>query len=521
MRAYYARDDVLDELLQGMQRWHVKFVPGYAKSEWVYKEDPQELCTLIVQSLDLMEREPEREDYPYFRINWARHDPAWSWDAETLWGLDFVIEKDSVIWQECFEAMVPVMDILEHFGVHYWCKYTGHHSLHLIVPAEVFPRIYRDRPFKDCCRAVYHRLMVFLNKRANQRYNEHDRHCPPGTNMPYSVNEDTGLLNYPLLREELAGFRPWHASIHVAKVRDFWRTVPEDTSGGAEALLDEVMRPYERQRRLYAPVARQPTKRAAPQPPVDVTAERATEMLGSEKAPVRRYAAWALMLMGNGSALPALCDALTDEDADVRWFAAEAMLRFGGVGVLPKLLDTPWDDMTGASLVDLCVKHGQASLPALTEAFWAIRARNRWWSLPIDRAIARIGDASVPYLEALLDDGSRWDRRKVSDILSRLSGTPSVDQGLEMSHSPQTKERRHAARILAWCDDPRAVERLIQMAEDKNDTVRKEAVKMLGWVDHPKLESVFERVLADPNRKVRLWAQRGLDQVRALEAFRA
>jgi HEAT repeat protein len=521
MRAYYAREDVLDELLQGMQRWHVKFVPGYAKSEWIYTEDPRELRTMIMQPLDLMEREPEREDYPYFRIDWARHDPAWSWDAETLWGYDFVIEKDSIIWQECFEAVLPVMDILEYFGVHYWCKYTGHHSLHLVVPAEVFPRAYRGRPLKDCYQAVYHRLMVFLNKRANQRYNEHDRHCPPGTNMPYSVNEDTGLLNYPLLREELAGFRPWHANIHLIKVRDFWRMVPQDAYGKAEVLLDEVMRPYVRQTRSYPPRPRASTRCVELSLPVDVAAQQAMEMLDSDEVPVRRYAAWALMLMGNDLALPALCDALIDEDADVRWFAAEAMLRFGEVDVLPKLLDMPRDDLAGASLVDFCVKHGQASLPALIEAFHTMRTRHKWQSLPVDRAIAHIGDASVPYLEALLDDERRGDRQKASDILSRLSGTLSADQGLELSCSVQIKERRYAARVLAWCDDPRAVERLVQMAEDKNAAVRKEAVKMLSWVDHPQLESVFERALADPNRKVRLWAQRGLDLVRALGALRA
>jgi hypothetical protein len=208
IRAYYAREEVLDELLQGMQRWHVKFVPGYAKTSWLCTQDPVELREAIARPLDRMAKNPKLVDYPYFRIAWERHDPAWSWDAGTLWGYDFVIEKDSVIWQECFEAMLPVMDILDHFGVFYWLKYTGHHSLHLVIPAEAFPQTVRGSPIKDKHRLLYHRLMVFLNKRARQQYNEHDRHCPPGTNMPYSVNEDTGLLNYPLRREELDHFRP-------------------------------------------------------------------------------------------------------------------------------------------------------------------------------------------------------------------------------------------------------------------------------------------------------------------------
>jgi HEAT repeat protein len=507
---------VLNELLQGMQRWHVRFVPGYARGEWLYTKDPRELSAKLTQPLNLMEQDPKREDYPYFRINWERHDPAWSWEDETLWGYDFVIEKDSVIWQECFEAMVPVMDILESFSVHYWLKYTGHHSLHLVIPAEVFPQTVRGRPLKDCHRAIYHRLMVFFNKRAWQHDNEHDRHCPPGTNMPYSVNEDTGLLNYPLLREDLAGFRPWHASIHVAEVRGFWRTVLQDAHGGAEALLDEVMRPYAQQTRSYPPRPRAPRNYVEPKPLADLTLQQAVEMLGSDRAPDRRYAAWTLMLREERSALPVLYAALVDEDDDVRWFAAEAVFRLGEADAIHKLLQVPWDDMVGACFVDFCGKHGAVVLPVLIDALKEQDVRSRWRTLPIDRAIARIGEASVPYLDALLEDVHPDNRRKATEILDRLAGMPSVDQALEMSHSRRPKERRRAARILAWCDAPQAVDRLIQMAEDKSGAVRKEAVKMLGWVDHPALEGVFERSLEDPNPKVRRWAERGLEMARAL-----
>jgi hypothetical protein len=31
IRDYYSRPEVLNELIQGMQRWHVRFVPGYRR----------------------------------------------------------------------------------------------------------------------------------------------------------------------------------------------------------------------------------------------------------------------------------------------------------------------------------------------------------------------------------------------------------------------------------------------------------------------------------------------------------
>jgi hypothetical protein len=98
VRAYYSRGEVLNEILQGMRRWHVRYVPGYAKSGWVYTEDPQELRSMITGPLELMEAHPERRDYPYFRIYGERHCTAHSWDEGTLWGCDFVIEKDAYLW---------------------------------------------------------------------------------------------------------------------------------------------------------------------------------------------------------------------------------------------------------------------------------------------------------------------------------------------------------------------------------------------------------------------------------------
>ena len=537
IRDYYSRADVLNELLQAIQRWHVRFVPGYARSCWVYTENPQELHSMIMGPLEQMEKHPERKDYPYFRIDWQRHRPACSCDEETLWGYDFVFEKDSFLWQECFEAMVPVMDVLEHFDVYYWLKYTGHHSLHLIIPAEVFPRTFRGILLKGKHKAIYHRLMVFLNKRAAQRYNEHDRHCPPGTNMPYSMNEDTGLLNYPLLREELEDFRPWHAGIHLAKVRDFWRIIPEGAYGKADALLDELMKPYDKQARIYPSIPHRSIKAIEPErwesvsgvrktsSQADTSVEQAIEMLNSDDVLIRRFAAWVLMLMEDDSSLSALCEALADEDADVRWFAAEAMFCFGDSEAVLTLLEMQPDGMAGASFVDFCVEQGAPVIPSLVKALRTEsdhprerpRFESMWRVRLISKALERIGEASKPFLAEVLKDDDPKHREKAANILNRLSGTPSIEQILEMSHSIRRKQRRLAARMLGWYDELRAIERLIEIANDRNGRVRKDAVKALCWTDHPELERLLQLGLSDPNSKVRRWATRGLETVTEIE----
>ncbi len=523
IRAYYSRPEILNEILQALQRWHVSFVPGYAKQSWVYTEDAAELHTMLMQPLDLMEENPERTEYPYFRINWERHSPAHAWDADTLLGHDFVIEKDAYLWQECFEATMTVMDLLDSFGVYHWVKYTGHHSLHLIIPAECFPRVVRGVPLSDVYEPVYSRLMIFLNKRAPQYFNENDRHCPPGTNMPYSVNEDTGLANTPLLREELATFKPWHASIHLTQPRDFWRTVPPSAYGSAAGLLAEVLKPFGAQSQVY-PTGKKINRRFFTAEDaknaenshgahrinpsvISVLSVGNSSSLDSADVRERRCAAWMLMVSGDASAVPALITALADADADVRWFAAEALARFGPPEALPALLALPSDDMAGASFVDFCVRHGAPTVPALIEALKA-GFKSMWVSLPVDRALERIGEAARPALEALLADSDSAVRKHAAAILDRLAGTPALEAVLARSRSHS--RRWEAAQMLGWYDDPAALERLTELVSDRDARARKDALKSLLWCDHPETESLLRGALADSDAKVRRWAEREL-----------
>ncbi|MBN1875609.1 MAG: HEAT repeat domain-containing protein [Anaerolineae bacterium] len=518
VRAYYSRPEILNEILQAMQRWHVRFLPGYSRQSWVYTEDPAELHALMMQSLDLMQANPERTEYPYFRINWERYHPAHSWDKDTLWGYDFVIEKDSFLWQECFEAMLPVMDILDDFGVYYWLKYTGHHSLHLVIPAECFPHTLGPStvPLTEVREAIYHRLMVFLNKRARQHYNEHNRHCPPGTNMPYSVNEDTGLVNTPLLREELATFRPWQASIYLVQARDFWRTVPGVAHGCAATLLAEVLKPFGEQARFYPPLKDDmtiPDEAGAAHilsAPFTGRGDVARQSIAGRDttAHERRLAVWQLMLDPKEEELPIFIAALVDEDADTRWFVAEALSQVGPPEILPALLAMPHDDMAGACWVDFCVRHGEAAIPVLIEALKHFKSM--WVSLPVDRALERIGAASIPYLKKLLDNPDSNIRKNAACILERISGTPTLDEVLAMS---TRHNREHdAALMLGWYDDACAHRRLAELAQEpRNDHARRNAIKALLWTDHPDAEQLLRHALDDKNDKVRHWAQYGIE----------
>ncbi|MGC9349042.1 MAG: HEAT repeat domain-containing protein [Anaerolineae bacterium] len=531
IRDYYSRPEVLNELLEGMRRWHVRFVPGYRRQSWVHTDAPEELRAMILRPLDEMEKHPHRTEYPYFRIDEARHRPAHAWDDKHLWGYDFVIEKDARIWQVCFEAMVPVMDILKHFGVHYWLKYSGHHSLHLVIPAEVFPSEVNGVPLTTCHQAVYHRLMVFLNKRADEFYNEHDRHCPPGTNMPYSVNEDTGLVNLPLRREDLASFSPWQANIYLAQIRDVWRRVPVEAYGRAQELIDEVIKPSYKQFRVYppraAPAATGATasthrinpianegrgyieataavKRHASPVRFPNSASAAAELLDRTSVKERQLGAWALMLMGEPASELALRKALHDDDPDVRWFAAEGLLRLGARLPPSELLAIAPDDMVGSVFADLAELAGPEIVPALTR--WIeVHPKTMWQALPVDEALVRIGQDARTAVETLAEHPNPRVRKQAFAILDWITGTPPLDEVLALSH---THHRKHdAALMLGWFDDPAAWSRLAELLVDRNVRARRDAIKSLLWADHPEKKRLVRNMLDDPHSKVRRMAE--------------
>ena len=210
IRAYYSREDILDEILGAMRRWHVRLEPGKGlKHLWFNVSNHNELREKLMRLLDRMDRNRELVKYPYFRIDGRRYEPVTSWEPDDLWGLDVMMERDGQTWRECWDPVTPMIEILEHFGVHYCLKYTGHHSLHVMIPAESFPARMGGLSQVEYIPSFYKRLVAFFARLCFQPMDESGFHGGTrGTNMPYSLNEDTGLLNYPILKEEIQGFEP-------------------------------------------------------------------------------------------------------------------------------------------------------------------------------------------------------------------------------------------------------------------------------------------------------------------------
>jgi hypothetical protein len=112
-------------------------------------------------------------------------------------GYDCVFEADLLTWRDSFRDVSPILDLMDRHGVCYRHKFSGHRSLHVVIPSEVLPKGYRGRATKK----LAHRLIAWGGSRAH--------HLPTITRMPYSLNEDTGLVCLPIAHGALSAFRPW------------------------------------------------------------------------------------------------------------------------------------------------------------------------------------------------------------------------------------------------------------------------------------------------------------------------
>lgn len=208
---YYSRDDFLEFLHKTLSVRRICLViPEHRHWEPNWKEarvprlEPVDLCTWIrerigsqVADADPGERLPF---YPSFHQSVERRpDP----DAENgPLGLDGVMESDLFAWREAFHDVFTAMAVMREEDIPFHSKFSGSRSLHVMVP-------YATGTLKAAS------------------FGQSNAHGVAILRMPYSLNEDSGLVSLPLRWDELPTFRPWQANMHaVTSMHDDWLSEP-------------------------------------------------------------------------------------------------------------------------------------------------------------------------------------------------------------------------------------------------------------------------------------------------------
>ena len=369
---YYTREPFLRYLLDTVQRRRVVLIiskrkhwePNWASDE-VIGQDIVSLRRFILRKvkwyLPGINGDERPDFYPAF------HQSVWRGrgDDEALGPtqhMDCIFEADLPTWHDAFQDVSAITSLFERYGVPYQHKFSGHRSLHIVIPGEVLPQGYRGK----ATRKLAGKLLQWGGSQAH--------HLPKITRMPYSLNEDTGLACLPIERGELPSFRPWQANLHLVDVPGTCWDVEIDEND---------------QERMAKLVSDLETERAE-QPGDLPKPERSTFIIETPQSILARYRdrlnglkgsgtvgrAWAQLAGSAAVAVPTLIEGLSQDDPDTRWLSAEAYV-FHGTGITPEAfgaLLAQDEEYTQASATDALLRFEDTIRPWVAEAIGSLGA---------------------------------------------------------------------------------------------------------------------------------------------------
>jgi hypothetical protein len=260
---YYGRDDIISVLYYQTVNWKVE-MRFHGKHIALKPSGPGELREMIMESILSLTQgrraDESLSEYPAFDVNYDRGHLV-----EQRY--DWITEDDPETWQEAFERMKLVLDVLDTFGIFYQIQFSGNRSLHLRIPAEAFPKQFQGNAIADF--QTYQKDDTGMTHIHNTIHKAINRYLPPSGHSPfslrmtYTMHPMTGLVALPLQRNELEIFHPSMASIHTIEVDQSWFSVPESAPKRMAAFLSEALKHSDKEKHQAWK-----TRRAMLKPPV-------------------------------------------------------------------------------------------------------------------------------------------------------------------------------------------------------------------------------------------------------------
>ena len=143
--SYYTRDDFIRYLLDTRLERRVVLVispkmhwePNWPRDE-VRAENAEQFRGFLYDKIAEQLPEVALDERPPFYPSF--HQAVWTRSAGEQ-RPDSVFEADLPTWRDAFGDLRPVVEQLDRHGVYYQHKFSGHRSLHVVIPAEVLPRV--------------------------------------------------------------------------------------------------------------------------------------------------------------------------------------------------------------------------------------------------------------------------------------------------------------------------------------------------------------------------------------------
>lgn len=238
---YYARNDVQQAMYSYAQ--NRKVCLGNLE-RLLYIKEPVDIFSLAAY---ICLKSDEPVDYPAFYCTNAQ----FSMFNDEVTACDIVVnimaedEETNLI-----KAAIPIISLLDSFGVTFLLKFDGYHASEIIIPHSAVPRK------EDKKRAKMRHETLIKNNTARmigafgsrlkpliRNYGalcslpQSPYHC---TLLPYSVHEETGMASIPMNVKDIRDFSHEMAWLGKLKVNLDWHEIPEDAAKQTERFLRDV-----------------------------------------------------------------------------------------------------------------------------------------------------------------------------------------------------------------------------------------------------------------------------------------
>jgi len=526
VKEYYAREDVLEFFNYACEKRKVFFsfrAEPSLKSESgappLEPENAEHLHQIITERIEKnmrgMGHDVRPSAYPSFHGMTSK-------DGDVM--TDFVMEADCQGWRRSFVDVRGAIEILSEFHVPYIAKFSGHRSLHVMIPREAFPEEFEGKSQKS----LESKLRDFFRAIALVR----QAHGTGGIlRLPYSLNENTGMVSLPINHERIDNFRPWEAIPHlVTEISPGLFDVPEDGRNRTSQFLQAAL--------IEKRITQLEGKIWRIQPKTDLDQYRhlvddpSSIQIGSDDPAQRAEAAWKLMVSGERVPDDIISGCARERSPDVRWFIAEALTGDDRVSELLPEADEYAADAVSDSVSPIVIPFLRKLLSKLTDWEPSAAAMMNIRSV-FERSGETIEDEVIRQAE-IVDEARASVLLKCASLMGAASGSwETVGSVVDLLERRFPNMEAVISRdvfdnvgilleVNGW-EEPhiRAAEALLAAGKSATDALimamasgdhwtRKTVISILSKVGDPKAIPCIVDALGDPGRKIRNMAMSGV-----------
>lgn len=121
--------------------------------------------------------------------------------------------------KEAFERGRKVLDILDSHNIPYRVKFSGNSSPHIIIPEEAYQHLVPEGEEEESFKKLYNLVLRKCSAAGVDSSFSDPNHF---LRLPYSLNENTGLISTPIRPEDYDDFQLEMAEIDAVQVAGWW-----------------------------------------------------------------------------------------------------------------------------------------------------------------------------------------------------------------------------------------------------------------------------------------------------------